>query len=45
MTKPYLLISNLFKKISLEASAAVAPATATPEGLQVEVQRMRGDWK
>jgi 1-acyl-sn-glycerol-3-phosphate acyltransferase len=45
MTKPHLLISNLFKKISLEASAAVAPAAATPEGLQVEVQRMRGDWK
>jgi 1-acyl-sn-glycerol-3-phosphate acyltransferase len=45
MRKPNLLVSNLFKKISLEASAAVAPATATPEGLQVEVQRMRGDWK
>jgi 1-acyl-sn-glycerol-3-phosphate acyltransferase len=45
MTKPHLLISNLFKKICLEASAAVAPAAATPEGLQVEVQRMRGDWK
>ena len=45
MTKPHLLISNLFKTISLEASAAVAPAAATPEGLQLEVQRMRGDWK
>jgi len=45
MTKPHLLISNLFKRISLEAGGAVAPAAATPEGLQVEVQRMRGDWK
>jgi hypothetical protein len=45
MTKPQLLVSNLFKRISLEAGGAVAPAAATPEGLQLEVQRMRGDWK
>ncbi len=45
MTRPFLLIRNVFKKIGLEAGGALAPAAATPEGLQLEVQRMRGDWK
>src|SRR5258706_10162209 len=45
MTRPFLLIRNVFKKIGLEAGGALAPAAATPEGLQLEVQRMRRDWK
>jgi hypothetical protein len=45
MSKPYRLIRNLFLKIGLEASPAIAPAAVTPEGLQLEVGRMRGDWK
>ena len=45
MSKPYRLIRNLFLKIGLEASPAIAPAVVTPEGLQLEVARMRGDWK
>src|SRR5205085_2840417 len=45
MTKPIRIIRNLFAKIGLEASAAIPPAAVTPEGLQLEVERMRGDWK
>jgi 1-acyl-sn-glycerol-3-phosphate acyltransferase len=43
MTKPHRLVP--FKRIGLEASAPWTPAAVTPEGLQVEVQRMRGDWR
>jgi len=43
MTKPHRLVP--FKRIGLEASAAVAADAVTPEGLQLEVARMRGDWK
>jgi 1-acyl-sn-glycerol-3-phosphate acyltransferase len=45
MSKPHRIVTKVFSKIGLEASAAVAPSAVTPEGLQVEVQRMRGDWK
>ena len=45
MTKPLRMARNLFAKIGLEASAAIPPAAVTPEGLQLEVERMRGDWK
>jgi len=45
MTKPWLIVRNLFSRIGLEASSALTPTVVTPEGLQLEVQRMRGDWK
>jgi 1-acyl-sn-glycerol-3-phosphate acyltransferase len=45
MTKPFRLVRNLFSNIGLEASAPLAPAVVTPEGLQLEVERMRGNWK
>jgi len=45
MTKPWRIVRNLFSRIGLEASSALTPAVVTPEGLQLEVQRMRGDWK
>lgn len=45
MTKPARLWRRIFSKIGLEASAPLAPAAVTPEGLQLEVERMRGDWK
>jgi 1-acyl-sn-glycerol-3-phosphate acyltransferase len=34
-----------FRKIALEATQPWTPAAVTPEGLQAEVARMRGDWK
>jgi 1-acyl-sn-glycerol-3-phosphate acyltransferase len=43
MTKPFR--RGIFSKIGLEASAPWAPRLVTPEGLQGEVERMRGDWK
>jgi 1-acyl-sn-glycerol-3-phosphate acyltransferase len=36
---------GLFSRIALEAGAPIAPELATPEALQAEVLRMRGDWK
>jgi 1-acyl-sn-glycerol-3-phosphate acyltransferase len=43
MTRPSQL--SPFRRIGLEASAAMAPAMATPESLQEVVLGMRGDWK
>jgi 1-acyl-sn-glycerol-3-phosphate acyltransferase len=43
MTKPFR--RGIFSKIGLEAGAPWAPRLVTPEGLQGEVERMRGDWK
>ena len=45
MTKPQRIVRRIFSRIGLEASAPWQPAAVTPEGLQVEVQRLRGDWK
>jgi hypothetical protein len=43
MTNP--LARGLFSRIALEAAPPVAPAAATPEGLQDTVLAMRGDWR
>ena len=43
MTRPSQL--SPFRRIGLEAAAPMAPAMATPEGLQDVVLGMRGDWK
>ncbi|MBC8023655.1 MAG: MFS transporter [Burkholderiales bacterium] len=43
MTRPFR--RGMFSKIGLEASPAWAPAAVTPEGLQHQVEQMRGDWK
>jgi hypothetical protein len=43
MTRPWR--SRPFRRIGLAAGAAVAAAAATPEGLQVQVQALRGDWR
>jgi 1-acyl-sn-glycerol-3-phosphate acyltransferase len=45
MSKPARIIQRAFSRVELEASAPWAPAAVTPEGLQSEVLRMRGDWK
>jgi 1-acyl-sn-glycerol-3-phosphate acyltransferase len=45
MTKPARIVRRVFSRIGLEASAPWQPAAVTPEGLQVEVERLRGDWK
>jgi 1-acyl-sn-glycerol-3-phosphate acyltransferase len=45
MTKPHRIVRRIFARIGLEASAPWQPNAVTPEGLQVEVQRLRGDWK
>jgi hypothetical protein len=45
MTKPGRIVRRVFSRIGLEASAPWQPAAVTPEGLQVEVARLRGDWK
>ena len=45
MSQPTRIIRRAFSRVELEASAPWAPAAVTPEGLQSEVQRMRGDWK
>jgi 1-acyl-sn-glycerol-3-phosphate acyltransferase len=45
MTKPQRIVRRIFSRIGLEASAPWQPAAVTPEGLQVEVERLRGDWK
>ncbi len=36
---------GLFSRIALVAAPPVAPTLATPEGLQVQVQGLRGDWR
>ncbi len=43
MTRPFR--RGVFSKIGLEASAPIAPALATPEVLQEEIERMRGEWR
>jgi hypothetical protein len=43
MTKPFR--RGIFSKIGLEAGAPWAPTAVTPEGLQLEVARMQGEWK
>ena len=45
MSNPARIIRRAFSRVELEASAPWAPAVVTPEGLQSEVQRMRGDRK
>jgi 1-acyl-sn-glycerol-3-phosphate acyltransferase len=45
MSKPQRMLSRVFSRIALEASAPWPPAAVSPEGLQEEVQRMRGDWR
>lgn len=37
--------SGLFPRIALEAAAPLAPAQATPESLQANVQALRGAWR
>ena len=43
MTKPFR--RGAFSKIALVAAAPLAPQTVTPEGLQAQVQTLRGDWR
>jgi len=43
MTKPFR--RGILSRIGLEAGEPFAPQVATPEALQSEVLRMRGDWK
>jgi 1-acyl-sn-glycerol-3-phosphate acyltransferase len=43
MTKPFR--RGLFSKIGLVVAPPIAPALVTPEGLQVQVQALRGDWR
>ncbi len=43
MSKPQRLA--LFKRIGLAVAPAVAPNVVTPEGLQEQVQALRGDWR
>jgi len=43
-SKPHRLL-GIFRKIALVGGPAVAPAVATRELLQQQVQAMRGDWK
>jgi 1-acyl-sn-glycerol-3-phosphate acyltransferase len=43
MTRPFR--RGLFSRIGLAAAPPVAPQLATPEGLQAEVQTLRGDWR
>jgi 1-acyl-sn-glycerol-3-phosphate acyltransferase len=45
MSRPARIIRRAFSRVELEASAPWAPAAVTPEGLQSEVARMRGDRK
>ena len=45
MSNSARIIRRAFSRVELEASAPWAPAVVTPEGLQSEVQRMRGDRK
>jgi 1-acyl-sn-glycerol-3-phosphate acyltransferase len=43
MRKPFR--RGLFSKIGLAAAPPVAPGLVTPEGLQAQVQGLRGDWR
>jgi hypothetical protein len=43
MTRPFR--RGLFSKIGLAAAPPVAPGLVTPEGLQAQVQGLRGDWR
>jgi 1-acyl-sn-glycerol-3-phosphate acyltransferase len=43
MTKPFR--RGILSRIGLEAGEPFAPQVATPEALQAEVLRMRGDWR
>lgn len=43
MTKPFR--RGCFSRIALVAAAPLAPQAVTPEGLQAQVQTLRGDWR
>jgi hypothetical protein len=43
MTKPFR--RGLLSKIGLEVAPPVAAAAVTPEGLQAQVQELRGEWR
>jgi 1-acyl-sn-glycerol-3-phosphate acyltransferase len=43
MTKPFR--RGFWSRIGLEVAPPVAPAAATPEALQAQVQALRGDWR
>ena len=43
MSKPWRM--RPLAKIALAAAAPVSPQAVTPEGLQAQVQALRGDWK
>jgi 1-acyl-sn-glycerol-3-phosphate acyltransferase len=43
MTRPWR--SRPFRRIGLVVGGPVSAAAATPEGLQAQVQEMRGDWR
>lgn len=43
MTKPFR--RGMLSKVALVAGRMVAPRLATPEGLQAEVQALRGEWR
>ncbi len=43
MRKPFR--RGVFSRIGLVAAPPVAPERATPEGLQAQVQTLRGDWR
>jgi hypothetical protein len=43
MTRPFR--RGLFSKIGLVVAPPVTPALVTPEGLQLRVQALRGDWR
>jgi hypothetical protein len=43
MTRPFR--RGLFSRIGLAAAPPVAPQLATPEGLQAQVQTLRGEWR
>ena len=43
MSRPFR--RGVFNRIELVAGSAVAPAEATPEGLQLQVATLRGDWR
>jgi len=43
MTKPFR--RGILSKIALVVGRMVPPSLATPEGLQAQVQALRGDWR
>ena len=43
VTRPFR--RGVFSRIGLVVAPPVAPAFATPEGLQAQVAMLRGDWR